>query len=82
MKNEVTEVLEQAPTVLQKYPTIGLGGGLGGGILYWIEIAGPILSFIGVCLGVGIAAITFYLKIVELKLKRRKLKQRDKHETK
>lgn len=66
----VDTVLAQLPDVLQKHPGIGLSGGVGAGALYWIEITGPVLSFIGVILGVGIAAITLHLKIIEWKEKR------------
>jgi len=60
--------------LLQKYPAIGAAGGVGGSLFYWIDFLGPILSFIGVVLGVGIAAITFYLKVQEVRNKKKKKK--------
>tara|TARA_R110000764_G_scaffold101786_3_gene187092 strand:+ start:550 stop:777 length:228 start_codon:yes stop_codon:yes gene_type:complete len=73
MKNTLNTILAQTPSVLQKHPAVGGLGGVGGGILYWIEIAGPVLSFVGVVLGVGVAAITLHLKMMEWKEKRKKL---------
>ena len=67
MKNTLNTILAQAPSVLQKHPAVGGLGGVGGGILYWIEIAGPVLSF------VGVVAITLHLKMMEWKEKRKKL---------
>ena len=74
MKDSLGISTTHFPEVLQKHPGIGIGGGASAGILYWIELAGPILSFVGVCLGVGVAAITLHLKIMEWKEKRKKLK--------
>jgi len=62
---------------LQRNPSIGLGGGVSAGLLYWIELASPFLSFLGVCIGVGIAAITLHLKLMEWKLKRKQLREED-----
>ena len=62
---------------LQKNPAIGLGGGVSAGLLYWIELVSPILSFFGACLGVGIAAITLHLKLIEWKTKRKQLREED-----
>ena len=78
MKTTIDTIIAQTPNILQKHPEIGLSGGVGGGILFWIEIAGPVFSFIGVCLGVGIAAITLHLKMMEWKEKRNKLKNKNK----
>ena len=71
MKDTLTTASLHIPELLQKHPEIGLSGGVGAGALYWIELAGPLLSFIGVCLGVGIAAITLHLKVIEWKEKRK-----------
>jgi len=76
MKTQLDTLIAQTPDILQKHPLIGGLGGTGAGVLYWIEIAGPILSFVGVCLGVGIAAITLHLKMMEWKEKRNKRKNK------
>ena len=57
---------------LQKHPIIGATLGFGGGLTYWIEVLHPIISFIAVVLGTGIAAITLYLKYLDLKSKLKK----------
>lgn len=67
----IDTVVSQMPEILQKNPIIGSAGGAGAGILFWAELASPFLSFIGVCLGFGIAAITFHLKLIEWKEKRK-----------
>ena len=66
------DTLDNIPGLLQKHPILGILSGLMGSSLHFIEVLSPILSFIGLVLGVGIAAITLHLKLMEWKEKRKK----------
>lgn len=65
------ETLDNVPAFLQKHPLLGIISGLMGSSLHFINILSPILSFIGLVLGIGIAAITLHLKVLEWKEKRK-----------
>lgn len=70
---------DHLPGFLQKHPLIGMICGIAGSAIHWMGFVGPILSFIGLVLGVGIAAITLHIKIMEWRLKCKELNEK-KHE--
>lgn len=60
---------------LEKHPLLGVISGFGAyGINYInaINLGTEVLKFVGAGLGVGIAALTLYIKIIELRKNKRK----------
>ena len=49
--------------VLSTYPEIGFMTSLGSGILHWVGVLNPILSFISLGIGITIGLITLYSKL-------------------
>ena len=49
--------------VLSAYPELGLTSSLGSGVIHWLGVLNPILSFISLCIGITIGIITIYTKI-------------------
>ena len=48
--------------VLSAYPEIGISTSLGSGIVHWLGVLNPILSFISLSIGVVIGLMTLYSK--------------------
>jgi hypothetical protein len=49
--------------VLANNPEIGITSSLGSGIVHWLGILNPILSFISLAIGITIGLITIYMKL-------------------
>ena len=49
--------------VLANNPEIGLTSSLGSGLVHWLGILNPILSFISLIIGITIGIITIYMKL-------------------
>ena len=50
-------------SVLVANPQIGITSSLGSGIIHWLGILNPILSFISLGIGITIGLVTLYGKI-------------------
>ena len=50
-------------SILSNNPSIGLTTSLGSGIVHWLGILNPILSFISLIIGIIIGLITLYGKL-------------------
>jgi hypothetical protein len=48
--------------VLANNPEIGLTSSLGSGLVHWLGVLNPILSFISLIIGITIGIITIYMK--------------------
>ena len=59
VKIEMNDTLK----VLANNPEIGLTSSLGSGLVHWLGILNPILSFISLVIGISIGIITIYMKI-------------------
>ena len=51
--------------VLAAHPEIGLTTSLGSGMVHWLGVLNPILSFISLTIGVIIGFMTLYSKLKE-----------------
>ena len=49
--------------VLGQYPELGITSSLGSGVIHWLGILNPILSFISLIIGISIGLMTIYMKI-------------------
>ena len=49
--------------VLGQYPELGITSSLGSGLIHWLGILNPILSFISLIIGITIGIITIYMKL-------------------
>ena len=49
--------------VLANNPEIGLTSSLGSGLVHWLGVLNPILSFISLIIGISIGLITIYIKL-------------------
>tara|TARA_R100000655_G_scaffold20867_3_gene42956 strand:- start:30140 stop:30319 length:180 start_codon:yes stop_codon:yes gene_type:complete len=49
--------------VLGQYPELGITSSVGSGIIHWLGILNPILSFISLIIGISIGLMTIYMKI-------------------
>ena len=49
--------------VLANNPEIGLTSSLGSGVVHWLGILNPILSFISLSIGISIGIMTIYIKL-------------------
>tara|TARA_R100000808_G_C2154375_1_gene165318 strand:+ start:3467 stop:3655 length:189 start_codon:yes stop_codon:yes gene_type:complete len=52
---------------LSNQPEIGIGTSLGSGLIYWMDILNPILSFCTLAVGLLIGLVTLAIKIREWK---------------
>jgi len=52
--------------VLANNPEIGFASSLGSGLLCWLGIVNPILSFISLIIGISIGLVTLYAKMKKL----------------
>ena len=52
---------------LREQPEIGIGTSLGSGLIYWMDILNPILSFCTLSVGLLIGLVTLAIKIKEWK---------------
>ena len=50
---------------LSEQPEIGIGTSLGSGLIYWMDILNPILSFCTLSVGLLIGLVTLAIKIKE-----------------
>ena len=50
-------------SILSNNPSIGLTTSLGSGIVHWLGILNPILSFISLGIGIVIGLMTLYTKL-------------------
>ena len=53
--------------VLGQYPELGITSSLGSGIIHWLGILNPILSFISLMIGISIGLMTLYMKFKGVK---------------
>jgi len=53
--------------VLSTYPELGLTSSLGSGLIHWLGVLNPILSFISLSIGISIGLMTIYTKIKGVK---------------
>tara|TARA_R100000808_G_C2034961_1_gene77107 strand:+ start:259 stop:438 length:180 start_codon:yes stop_codon:yes gene_type:complete len=49
--------------VLGQYPELGITSSLGSGVIHWLGILNPILSFISLSIGISIGLMTIYMKL-------------------
>ena len=49
--------------ILSQYPELGITSSLGSGLIHWLGILNPILSFISLIIGITIGIITIYMKL-------------------
>jgi hypothetical protein len=49
--------------VLVTHPEIGITTSLGSGLIHWLGVLNPILSFISLAIGITIGLVTLYYKI-------------------
>ena len=52
--------------VLSTYPEIGISTSVGSGVIHWLGVLNPILSFISLGIGISIGLITLYSKFKDL----------------
>ena len=50
---------------LTAYPEIGITTSMGSGIIHYLGVLNPILSFVSLVIGIVIGLVTLYLKIKE-----------------
>ena len=48
---------------LGEHPSIGISGGVGGGVIGWLELFWPILSTLAALVGVAVGCVTIWAKI-------------------
>ena len=53
--------------ILSNYPELGITSSLGSGVIHWLGILNPILSFISLTIGISIGIMTIYTKIIGVK---------------
>ena len=49
--------------ILSQYPELGITSSIGSGLIHWLGILNPILSFISLIIGITIGIITIYMKL-------------------
>ena len=49
--------------VLGQYPELGITSSLGSGMIHWLGVLNPILSFISLVIGITIGIMTIYIKL-------------------
>ena len=52
--------------VLTTHPEIGITTSLGSGVIHWLGVLNPILSFVSLAIGITIGLVTLYMKIKNL----------------
>ena len=52
--------------VLVSHPEIGITTSLGSGLVHWMGVLNPILSFISLAIGISIGIVTLYGKTKDL----------------
>ena len=52
--------------ILSNYPELGITSSLGSGVIHWLGVLNPILSFISLIIGISIGLVTLYAKIRNL----------------
>jgi|TARA_R100001594_G_scaffold149521_2_gene207579 hypothetical protein len=52
--------------ILANNPEIGLTTSLGSGLMHWLGIVNPVLSFVSLIIGISIGLVTLYAKIRNL----------------
>tara|TARA_R110001583_G_scaffold12790_1_gene56328 strand:+ start:658 stop:843 length:186 start_codon:yes stop_codon:yes gene_type:complete len=50
---------------LSTYPEIGITTSMGSGVIHYLGVLNPILSFVSLLIGIIIGLVTLYLKIRE-----------------
>tara|TARA_X000001388_G_C2192329_1_gene108039 strand:- start:116 stop:295 length:180 start_codon:yes stop_codon:yes gene_type:complete len=53
--------------ILSNYPELGITSSLGSGVIHWLGVLNPILSFISLTIGISIGLMTIYTKIKGVK---------------
>lgn len=53
--------------ILSNYPELGITSSLGSGLIHWLGVLNPILSFISLSIGISIGLMTIYTKIKGVK---------------
>tara|TARA_B100001250_G_scaffold62916_1_gene49368 strand:+ start:26879 stop:27058 length:180 start_codon:yes stop_codon:yes gene_type:complete len=53
--------------ILSNYPELGITSSLGSGVIHWLGVLNPILSFISLTIGISIGIMTIYTKIKGVK---------------
>tara|TARA_R100000234_G_scaffold3291_2_gene2735 strand:- start:19317 stop:19496 length:180 start_codon:yes stop_codon:yes gene_type:complete len=53
--------------ILSNYPELGITSSVGSGIIHWLGVLNPILSFISLIIGISIGLMTIYTKIKGVK---------------
>ena len=51
--------------ILATYPEIGITTSMGSGIIHYLGVLNPVLSFVSLAIGIIIGLVTLYLKIKE-----------------
>jgi len=51
--------------ILSEQPEIGIGTSVGSGLIYWMDILNPILSFCTLSVGLCIGLVTLAIKVRE-----------------
>lgn len=51
---------------LSSNPHIGISSSIGTSIIHWLDFVNPIISFLGMLVGLAVGVITLILKIKEL----------------
>ena len=52
--------------VLVTHPEIGITTSLGSGVVHWLGILNPILSFVSLAIGISIGLVTLYGKFKKI----------------
>ena len=47
-------------------PQVGISSSIGGSMLHWLEIVNPLISFLGMLVGLAVGIVTLTIKIKEL----------------
>ena len=50
---------------LNQQPEIGIISSLGSGVVYWLDLLNPVMSFLTLCVGLLIALVTLAIKLRE-----------------
>ena len=52
---------------LANKPSVGMVTSMGSGFLHWLDFMNPVLSFISLCIGIGVGLVTLVLQLKKLK---------------
>ena len=50
---------------LNQQPEIGIISSLGSGVVYWLDLLNPVMSFLTLCVGLLIGLVTLAIKLRE-----------------